>query len=122
MKRVRTYLWFSLFLALISGWVVGGMWKFQHALPPADWAATGVPLWERWLQKAKWFLEGFWPAALAGFLAGPIVFQLVPSEEWIAADRTGKRRRMVSITGTILLYLFAGLLAAHFVWVSWHAL
>lgn len=122
MRRLRIYLWFSLIAGLLSGWVVGGMWSFQHALPTSDWAVNGVPLWERWWQKGAWFLEGFLPAAAIGFVAGPFLYHLIPSDDWINADPTGARRKWVSRIGSALTYIFFGVLIVHFVWVMSYAL
>lgn len=111
MERFKEHFWFSLALALLCGLIAGGALKFYFGFPTADWAAKGVPLWERLSQEWSWWLQGFIPGAIVGFVIGPIVYRLVPSDEWIEADPTGDRARRVERWSQVLAWLIgAGML------------
>lgn len=95
MGKFRDYFWFSVAFALFCGAILGGSVEFYFAFPTSDWAANGVPFLTRLVQTSGWALEGFVPGAIFGFILGPMVYKLFPSDEWVDADATGERAKLV---------------------------
>ena len=122
MKKLRACLQFSIIVGLLSGMVVGGAWRFQHSYPTAKWAAQGVPVWDRIVQTASWYFEGFLSAATIGFFLGLLLYQFAPSDEWLHADPTGARAKKVDRAGKILATLLILGLIAHYLLVVNHVL
>jgi hypothetical protein len=104
MSRLKDQFSFSITLGLLVGLVASSMVKFHFSYPSADWAARGVPLGERLVQKWVWELYGFVPGALVGFIAGMLVYQLFPPEG--AQRENAERERRLEKARKVLTFLF----------------
>ncbi|MBE8233600.1 MAG: hypothetical protein HAW67_07660 [Endozoicomonadaceae bacterium] len=74
MKKNNDWFWVPFCFTMLGGVITGGIYEGYHELQTNDWAARGQPLFERWLDKQSWFIEGAIPGLILGLIVGILVW------------------------------------------------
>ena len=75
-KKNRDYFWIPFNITLLFGLMSGVIYEAFHTIPSSDWALNGQPLFERWINKQEWFLQGFIPGAIVGLIVGILFYRI----------------------------------------------